>query len=210
MRVVAGTARGRKLVAPPGLDVRPTLDRVRQAIFNALDARGAVDGARVVDLFAGTGALGIEALSRGAVHVTFVENNRKSLDCLKENLDSTGFAAKATIVRSDVNTWSQWRIPEMDLLVVDPPYTYPGWEQLLERVLPGLARIKGSDPELRGIAVLETPKPLALPPSWEIVREQKYGGTVVTFAIPTIWIDPETETESETDLITNRPDHEPI
>ncbi len=184
MRVVAGSARGRKLVAPPGLDVRPTLDRVRQAIFNSLEARGAVEDARVVDLFAGTGALGIEALSRGAAHVTFVENNRHSLVCLKENIDSLGFTAQATIVRSDVNAWSTWRIPEMDLLLIDPPYTYPGWDLLLERVLTGLARPEGTDQDLRGIAVLETPRPIALPATWEVVREQKYGGTVVTFAIP--------------------------
>ena len=73
MRVVAGTARGRRLVAPAGRDTRPTSDRVRESIFNALHSLGAVEGATVVDLFAGSGALGIEALSRGAAHCTFVE-----------------------------------------------------------------------------------------------------------------------------------------
>ena len=111
VRVVAGSARGRKIVAPPGLDVRPTLDRVRQAIFNALDARGAVEGARVIDVFAGSGALGIEALSRGADHVTFVEHDRKSLACIKENLEHLGFMERASIVRSDVVASSGWRIP---------------------------------------------------------------------------------------------------
>jgi 16S rRNA (guanine966-N2)-methyltransferase len=186
MRVVAGSARGRKIVAPPGLDVRPTLDRVRQAIFNALDARGAVEDARVIDVFAGSGALGIEALSRGARHVTFVEHDRKSLTCIKDNLEHLGFTEQATIVRSDVVAWSGWRIPEADLILIDPPYTFAGWTQLLERVLPALSRPEGTDPELRGIAVLETARPLALPPTWEVVREQRYGGTVVTFAVPAV------------------------
>jgi 16S rRNA (guanine966-N2)-methyltransferase len=186
MRVVAGSARGRKIVAPPGLDVRPTLDRVRQAIFNALDARGAVEGARVIDLFAGSGALGIEAISRGAEHVTFVEHDRKSLTCIKENLESLGFMEQATIVRSDVVAWSAWKVPEADLVLIDPPYTFAGWPQLLERVLPALRRPVDADPDDRGIAVLESRHPLALPATWEVVREQRYGGTVVTFAVPVL------------------------
>ena len=186
MRVVAGTARGRRIVAPPGLDVRPTLDRVRQAIFNALDARGVVDGARVIDVFAGSGALGIEALSRGAAHVTFVENDRKSLACIKENLEYLGFSDQATIVRSDVVAWSAWRIPTADLILVDPPYTFAGWTPLLERLLTSLTPVEGSEHQGVGVAVLETARPLALPSTWEIVREQKYGGTVVTFAVPAV------------------------
>jgi 16S rRNA (guanine966-N2)-methyltransferase len=186
MRVVAGSARGRKIIAPPGLDVRPTLDRVRQAIFNALDARGAVEDARVIDVFAGSGALGIEALSRGAERVTFVEHDRKSLTCIKENLESLGFMEQATIVRSDVVAWSAWKVPEADLILVDPPYTFSGWPQLLERILPALSRPEGTDPDERGIAVLETRHPIALPATWEVVREQRYGGTVVTFAIPAL------------------------
>ena len=186
MRVVAGSARGRKIIAPPGLSVRPTLDRVRQAIFNALDARGAVDGARVIDIFAGSGALGIEALSRGAVHATFVEHDRASLACIKENLEHLGFNDRATIVRSDVVAWSAWRIPDADLVLIDPPYTFSGWGPLLERVLPALVRPPGTEPRVRGIAVLETRNPIALPATWEVVREQRYGGTVVTFAVPAL------------------------
>lgn len=197
MRVVAGTARGRKIVAPPGLDVRPTLDRVRQAIFNALDARGAVDGARVIDVFAGSGALGIEALSRGAGHVTFVEQDRKSLACIAENLEHLGFTDRATIVRSDVVAWSAWRIPDADLILIDPPYTFTGWEKLLERVLPALSRSGELSLDHVGVAVLETRKSMALPATWEVVREQRYGGTVVTFAVPAP-SDPFTSTPSST------------
>ena len=197
MRVVAGTARGRKIVAPPGLDVRPTLDRVRQAIFNALDARAAVEGARVIDLFAGSGALGIEALSRGAEHVTFVEQDRKSLACITENLEHLAFTERATIVRSDVVAWSTWRIPDADLILIDPPYTFTGWEKLLERVLPALSRPGDRAPDRFGVAVLETRKSMALAATWEVVREQRYGGTVVTFAVPAP-SDPFTSTSSST------------
>ena len=90
MRVVAGSARGRRLQTPPGLDVRPTTDRVREATFNALGSMGVVDGARVLDLFAGSGALGIEALSRGAEHVTFVDTSPRALEAVRANLAGCG------------------------------------------------------------------------------------------------------------------------
>ena len=98
MRVIAGTARGRKLVAPHGNTVRPTADRVRQATFNALESRGAITDARVLDLFAGSGALGIEALSRGAAHCTFVEKDRSAVEAVNRNLETLGFTARATVV----------------------------------------------------------------------------------------------------------------
>src|SRR5438105_4298652 len=98
MRVVAGTARGIRLVAPPGRDTRPTSDRVREATFNALGSLGAIEDARVVDLFAGTGALGIEALSRGAAHATFVERERAAIDTIERNLAAARLAAVGTVV----------------------------------------------------------------------------------------------------------------
>ena len=86
MRVVAGELGGRRLVAPPGTDVRPTTDRVREAIFNSLGSLGVVEGAVVADLFAGSGAVGIEALSRGAAHCTFVENDRGPVTALRPHM----------------------------------------------------------------------------------------------------------------------------
>src|SRR3954453_13290953 len=97
MRVVAGTARGRRLVAPPGRDTRPTSDRVRESVFNVLHSLGAIDGASVVDLFAGSGALGIEALSRGAAHCTFVEPAPAAVTAIRTNLTTAGVAERATI-----------------------------------------------------------------------------------------------------------------
>jgi 16S rRNA (guanine966-N2)-methyltransferase len=188
MRVVAGSIRGRKLVAPDGLNVRPTAERVRQATFNALEHRGAVRDAQVVDLFAGSGALGIEALSRGAAHVTFVEQDKAAVACIRRNLEHVGMAAHATIVRADVARWARGGPPvgAVDLLFADPPYTFEGWPDLLRAMRPGLQR---DDPEAVGIAVLETPGAIEPGPGWEILRQQRYGGTVVTLAIPAL-LDP--------------------
>jgi 16S rRNA (guanine966-N2)-methyltransferase len=168
MRVVAGSARGRRLAAPPGQSVRPTSDRVREAIFDAVFSIGPIDGATVVDLFAGSGALGIEALSRGAGPATFVDRTRAALDAIRANLAATGFAARATVVAADVGRWLDGA-PPFDLALVDPPYAYAGWPALLDRLDAGLA-------------VLESDRPLEPDPGrWRLLREKRYGGTVVTF-----------------------------
>src|SRR5512145_27011 len=133
MRVVAGTARGRTLVAPPGARTRPTTDRVRGAIFNALWSREAVHGARVVDLFAGSGALGVEALSRGAAHVTFVDSDRAARQAVRRNVEACGFADRATIVGAPVERWLAALDPAVrfDLAFCDPPYAFDGWDAVL-------------------------------------------------------------------------------
>src|SRR5688500_6095905 len=100
MRVVGGSAGGRRLRAPAGRSTRPTADRVREAMFNSLGSLDAVVGARVLDLFAGSGALGIEALSRGAAAATFVDSDARALAVVRANLDDTGLAG-ATLVRAD-------------------------------------------------------------------------------------------------------------
>jgi 16S rRNA (guanine966-N2)-methyltransferase len=165
MRVVAGTARGRKLVAPKGLDVRPTTDRAREAIGNRLLSLGVLTDAVVVDLFAGTGALGIEALSRGAKHATFVDNAPASLRAIEQNVESLGFTDRATIVRADAATF---RLPgPVDLAFIDPPYTWDGWPALLED-LPA------------DMAVCEARHPVDAPEGWELVRSDRYGTTVIT------------------------------
>ena len=206
MRVVAGTLRGRKLVAPEGLQVRPTAERVRQATFNALDHRGVVRGARVVDLFAGSGALGIEALSRGATHVTFVETDKAALACIRQNLEHVGMTAQATIVRADVARWVRGgsAAGTVDLLFADPPYTFEGWTDLLAAVLPGLRRDRAhaeqAEPDETGIAVLETPGPIEPGVGWEIVRQQRYGGTVVTLITPSETVVPQSPHPTESAL----------
>jgi len=121
MRIVAGEWGGRRLVAPPGRETRPTTDRVREAWMSAVEPY--LDGARVLDLFAGSGALGLEALSRGAEHATFVEHAAPALQSLRANLQALGAAARSEVVRSDaVRYATELEAGAFDLAFADPPY----------------------------------------------------------------------------------------
>ncbi len=186
MRIVAGTARGRKLIAPDSPTTRPTSDRVREAMFNTLySLDDAVDGAIVVDLFAGSGALGLEALSRGAAHVTFVERDRQALPVLERNIDGTGSDRGAvTVVRADAIDWlrtAAWsrapghepgeRTPAFDIALLDPPYDFDDWTTLLSLVPATLVVIESNR---------DVTTSLAEAGPWEIIRHRRYGGTVVT------------------------------
>lgn len=162
MRVVAGSAKGRKLVAPAGRDTRPTSDRVREAVFSMLMSLDAVDGGTVADLFAGSGALGVEALSRGAAHVTFVEHDAAALRAIETNLASTGLADRATVKRADATTFDA----RVDLALIDPPYAFDGWATLLERL----------DADT---AVLESDRELDVGAKWQVNKVRRYGSTVV-------------------------------
>ncbi|MGY6502047.1 MAG: 16S rRNA (guanine(966)-N(2))-methyltransferase RsmD [Acidimicrobiales bacterium] len=168
MRIVAGSARGRRIAAPAGTDTRPTGDRVREAIFNSLWSMGLVEGATAVDPFAGSGALGLEALSRGAAHVTFVERDRRTADLVRSNLtqldlDTDG---RATVVVGDAMA----HLPTMgpvDVALLDPPYAFDRWDDLLD-VCPA------------SVAVVESDREVDPPPGWELTRQKRYGTTVVT------------------------------
>lgn len=121
MRVIAGSARGRRLEAPKGAATRPTPDRVREALFSILYGR--IENARVLDLFAGTGALGIEALSRGAAHATFVEHDRATAELVRKNVEALGFRARARIMGTTATAAIADLAKEsFDLLFLDPPY----------------------------------------------------------------------------------------
>jgi 16S rRNA (guanine966-N2)-methyltransferase len=167
VRVVAGTARGRRLTAPPGTATRPTSDRVRESIFNALGSLAAVEGASVIDLFAGSGALGIEALSRGAARATFVDADRAALACIDHNLHVTGLVSQAEVVRSDVRAYLERSNAQFDLALIDPPYAFDAWDELLLD-LPA------------DLAVVESDRAVEPPSGWHVVREKRYGSTVVT------------------------------
>lgn len=171
MRVIGGTARGRRLRAPRTAAVRPTADRVREAIFDVLGALDAVEGAAVCDLFAGSGALGIEALSRGAASVVFVESDRLALETLRGNLETTGFATEpgVRVVRGDALAYLAARPAPVDLLFADPPYAFDEWDRLL-----GLVRA--------GLVVAEHRRPLELPEQLVVHRTYHYGTTIVTVA----------------------------
>jgi 16S rRNA (guanine966-N2)-methyltransferase len=172
--VIAGTARGRRLVAPAGDSTRPTADRVREATFNALHSLGAIEGAHVVDLFAGSGALGIEALSRGADHATFVDSDRRAVTAIEANLASTGLADAATVRCLTVERAVDEAVARGDrwtLALVDPPYAFDGWDALLAAVPADLV-------------VVESGRPVPVPDGWRAIRERRYGATLVAILRP--------------------------
>jgi 16S rRNA (guanine966-N2)-methyltransferase len=166
MRVVAGEFRGRRLVAPEGDTTRPTTDMVREAMFNSLASMGIVDGAEVIDLFAGSGALGIEALSRGAAHCTFVERDRAALTALRANHDTLGLRDRATVAQSDAVAWSA-APRQADLALIDPPYSFDGWAELLANVQ-------------AAYAACEAAREVPAPAGWTSLRVRRYGRTTVT------------------------------
>lgn len=173
MRVVSGDLGGRKLVTPDGSDTRPTSDRVREAMFNSLFSLDAIEGARVLDAFAGSGALGIEALSRGALHATFVETGRNALAALRENIETLQLGAQGRVVPGDALAHLERTAAEgshYDLVLLDPPYGFDQWDELLAAVPVG-ARV-----------VIESDREVVVPDSWEVHRRKRYGGTVVTLA----------------------------
>jgi 16S rRNA (guanine966-N2)-methyltransferase len=172
LRVVGGEARGRVLRAPKGGGTRPTSDRVREAMFDVLATMAAVDGAVVADLFAGSGALGIEALSRGAAQAWFVDHDKEAVAAIGANLRATGFEDRGHVARSDVLRWLH-HAPPLELVLCDPPYQYEHWPSLLE-ALWGVS----------GLVLTETGDRLAAGPAWEVLRAKRYGGTVVTVARP--------------------------
>lgn len=127
MRVIAGTARSLRLKTPEGLDTRPTTDRIKETLFNMLMPY--LSGAIFVDLFAGSGGIGIEAISRGAKKAYFVENAQKALDCINDNLTHTRFTQQAVVVKQDVFAALRGSIKDdVDVIFMDPPY-----EQLYEK-----------------------------------------------------------------------------
>src|SRR5436305_12785391 len=163
MRVVGGMAGGRRLRSPAGRSIRPTSDRVREAVFNVLTSLGEVEGATVVDLFAGTGALGIEALSRGAAAATFVDADIRSIHAIEENLGTTGLGDRARVVQADVLRWLELTPPaRVDLAFADPPYAFTEWPALLGR-LP--ARI----------VAIEARAHVDVGDGWRALRSRRYG-----------------------------------
>lgn len=126
MRIVSGTLRGRRIVAPAGLATRPTSDRVREALFSALEARmtRGLAGAQVLDAYAGSGALGLEALSRGAQSAVFVEKDRAAIDALRQNIRDLGVGSAARVLAADIRSLIRRGVPDgpFSLLLLDPPY----------------------------------------------------------------------------------------
>ena len=125
MRIIAGTYRGRILSSPRDLSVRPTTDRAKQTIFDILSNRVEFDGLHVLDLFCGTGSLGLEAISRGAATVTFVDSSRDSLEILRRNIGTLDCESQCTVYQADVFWYLKNTRSRFDLAFVDPPYKLP-------------------------------------------------------------------------------------
>jgi 16S rRNA (guanine966-N2)-methyltransferase len=189
VRVIAGEKGGRRLLAPAGRETRPTADRVREAAFSMLESHISMDGATVWDLFAGSGALGIEALSRGAAHAIFVDQARTAISAITGNLARLGYEAPRTrVVCADVLRWvhgvdvgptgpdggrgvSQHSPGRADLVLADPPYAWQSWPALLDGLV-----------ALGPVLVIETAEEPELPAAWQVLKAKRYGGTLVTLA----------------------------
>ena len=171
MRVVAGSARGRRLEAPAGSNTRPTSDRVREAVFNALSSLDALVDAAVLDGFSGSGAMGLEALSRGAAHATFVESDRRAAEVIRRNIAACGFGDRSTVVTQPLERYlaSASAGRRFDLVILDPPYAYVGWDDLVASL----------DAD---VLVVESDREIALGDAWDVVRDRTYGSTVVRIA----------------------------
>ena len=175
--MIAGTVGGRRLVAPKG-GARPTQDRVKEALFSSLG--DAVVDATVLDLYAGSGGLAIEALSRGAAHAVLVDSDRDAVTAIRANLDTTGFADRATLSQRPVDTFVKSGAPggPFDLVLLDPPYDLPSTE--VTEVLAGLAAAGAVEP--RATVVIERGRgseAVALPAGWDVRRERRYGDTLL-------------------------------
>ena len=179
MRIVAGSCRGRRIKVPAGRDVRPTADRVREAVFSSLGAH--VEGAAALDLFAGSGALGLEALSRGADTAVFVERSSATFQVLKENIDNTGLGSRSRLVRGDAITAVRRLASKetfFNLVFLDPPYA----SKLLERVLLALVQWPLLAPGALIVAEHDRDRQPVLPPSGElrITSTRTYGSTSIS------------------------------
>jgi len=173
MRIIAGEFRDRRLTVPRGEHIRPTTDRVREASFDLLMSRFEVRGISVLDLFAGTGALGLEALSRGAKHATFVESNPLARRCCRENVHSLGVVDVSSILQMDVSSFLDRAAPDsFKLILADPPYRMDGLVELVSGILRILAP--------QGYFVLEHDRRIDFSAHASLVASRRYGRTVVS------------------------------
>ena len=175
MRVITGTARGRRLKEPQGMDIRPTTDKVKESMFSILQFD--IEGRRVLDLFGGTGQLGIEALSRGAERCTFVDARREAAALIRENLKATGLEKAGRVVQGDAISFLSGCRERFGVIFLDPPYQ----TQLLEQTLELVSKIDILSEH--GIMICESPAERELPPlapPYEKGREYRYGRIKLT------------------------------
>ncbi|MBW4079068.1 MAG: methyltransferase [Acidobacteria bacterium] len=169
MRVIGGVARGRPLKAKLPSTVRPTTDYAREAIFSMLESRGGLSGLVVVDLYCGSGALGIEAMSRGAAKVYFVDNDPACLVAAKTNLEPLQIKGEAVFIRAALPLWQP--PTDLDLVLADPPYGPLDLEGLL-------CGVRASR------VIVENDRHMQAPPGWAVTKTKRYGTTLVTMLEP--------------------------
>ncbi len=173
MRIISGSARGRRLKGPPSHATRPMTDKIKGAVFNSLASLG-VNPDSVLDLFAGTGAIGIEALSRGAVHADIVDMGREPCAVIRDNLRTSGFDRVGHVHQMSVTTFIQRGNRVYDLIVMDPPYADP-------EIIPTLEKLAASQLVQSGTIVVLGHSPRVTPPdqvgSLEALRHRCHGDT---------------------------------
>ena len=183
MRIIGGAHRGRRLTAPEGRETRPMLDRVREALFSTLTPwwKDAV----VLDLFAGSGSLGLEALSRGARTVRFVEKNPRAAACLAQNVEELGIGARVQLVRADALARASWGEERPDVVFLDPPYALLDELGTRRSLLAAVQELGTSFLAPQGVLVLHVPKRALMAQEFGgalLVRERLYGTNALWYA----------------------------
>ena len=188
MRIIAGEFGGHGLKSPQGHETRPSTERVRESLFSLVDARIYLEGAEVLDLFAGTGALGLEAVSRGADLVTLVEQDRQVLDYARQNAEKLGVEEKCLFIQADaVEYLRQYEGPELDLIMADPPYKLEAMQELPDLSVPLL--------DVDGVFTLEHSSHDWFDEHPNLMTSRPYGRTIVSLFRPPL--PPEDEADSE-------------
>ncbi len=175
MRVITGSVRGRKLVVPEGLETRPTSDMLKQAVFNIIQFD--IEGRRVLDLFAGTGQMGIEALSRGALEAVFIDRRAQAIAAVRKNIELCGFDAQSRVIQADAEAFLSPGCGKFDVILIDPPYDSALAESALEKI--GAFDILNDG----GIIICESDAGKQLPElsaPYAKGREYKYGKKKIT------------------------------
>ncbi|MGI9624871.1 MAG: 16S rRNA (guanine(966)-N(2))-methyltransferase RsmD [Acidimicrobiales bacterium] len=168
MRIVSGSVGGRTLVSPTTEGVRPTKDRVREALFNSLSSHGWVVDRSFIDLFAGSGALGLEALSRGASSCLFVDRDKAAIAAVRQNVEDLALGDRSEVNQVDGLVVARSE-KQFDVALLDPPYEFELWEELLDCLSVE-------------VIVIESDRTIDPGPGWEILKEKRYAGTVVVIA----------------------------
>lgn len=176
MRIIAGSLKGRKLFTPKDRSIRPTSDRVRENLFNILNAR--VPNARFLDVFCGVGACGIEALSRGAAYAAFVDESREALRLVRQNVEKFGISAQTTLIPAHLPEGLPRLLPPFHIIFADPPYAYNDYKSLFDAIMDRSLLLPG------GLLIIETSRTRTLPMELSGLNQidrRMYGDTALTF-----------------------------